>query len=543
LPGALILRIVAVPLVALLLCVGAITSTTLLLQRSNEARGAQLSLAKVEKELSLLQTAPFQAHTSTGGSPAVASRAIATGKRHVSDTLERLGDGSAPAALGRVRGPLRANYAAIDQIYTLGVTHGYGPRADRLGAVAGRANAQITGLLDSAAREYHSRAARSHAQALGGAAGAIVLLLGAFAYFFRRSQRLSARNAKLLAESRNEALTDSLTGLGNRRALTLDLASGIEQVDGDGELLLALFDLDGFKQYNDTFGHPAGDALLTRIGTRLTATLDGMGVAYRMGGDEFCLLALASPGSSALIESAAAALSESGHAFEIGCSFGSVVVPTEAATAEQAFAIADQRLYSTKRTDASASRQTTDVLLQVITEQGDGLADHVDVVARLAATTARSLGLPDAEVSRISRAGELHDVGKSAIPDAVLNKPGALDKADWELMRNHTLIGERIVLAAPSLADTADLVRSSHERVDGSGYPDGLAGEGIPIGARIIAVCDAYAAMTSDRPYRAAMPVTTALEELQRCASTQFDPKIVRELCAIVREPERTAAA
>ena len=129
---------------------------------------------------------------------------------------------------------------------------------------------------------------------------------------------------------------------------------------------------------------------------------------------------------------------------------------------------------------------------------------------------------------RVRLAAQLHDIGETAIPGTVRNKPGPLDAHDWEFMHRHTLVGERIVLAAPALAYTAPLIRSSHERIDGQGYPDGLAGEQIPIGARIIAVCDAFDAMTSDRPYRAATTPEAALAELARCAGTQFDPEVVQ---------------
>jgi HD-GYP domain-containing protein (c-di-GMP phosphodiesterase class II) len=150
--------------------------------------------------------------------------------------------------------------------------------------------------------------------------------------------------------------------------------------------------------------------------------------------------------------------------------------------------------------------------------------------------TAERLGLPASEVKRIGLAAELHDVGKTAIPDAILNKPGPLDTSEWEFMRQHTVIGERILLAAPSLAPTAELVRASHEAFDGSGYPDGLCGEAIPLGSRIIAACDAFDAMISERAYRAGMSVEDAIAELRRCAGTQFDPHVVDEFCAVTED-------
>lgn len=156
------------------------------------------------------------------------------------------------------------------------------------------------------------------------------------------------------------------------------------------------------------------------------------------------------------------------------------------------------------------------------------LEAHAAEVARLAGLTASALGLPAEEISRIQLAALLHDVGKTAIPESLLDKPGPLDPAEWSLIRTHTLIGERIVLSAPSLAHVSDLVRSSHERVDGGGYPDGLSGHEIPQGARVIAVCDAFDAMTSCRPYRTTVSPLRALTELRRAAGSQFDPLIVK---------------
>jgi two-component system, cell cycle response regulator len=141
------------------------------------------------------------------------------------------------------------------------------------------------------------------------------------------------------------------------------------------------------------------------------------------------------------------------------------------------------------------------------------------------------------------RAAELHDIGKVAVPDAVLHKPGPLDDAEWDLMRQHSVIGERILGAAPAMRPVARLVRASHERFDGGGYPDGLAGAAIPLGARIIAVCDGYDAMISDRPYRAPMTSERAIEELRRCAGTQFDPDVVAAFAqAVASRVEESAA-
>jgi len=145
------------------------------------------------------------------------------------------------------------------------------------------------------------------------------------------------------------------------------------------------------------------------------------------------------------------------------------------------------------------------------------------------------MGLPDDVVDQVRIAAELHDIGKVAIPDAVIRKPGPLDEHEWAFIAQHTIIGERILRAAPSLASVASIVRSSHERLDGAGYPDGIAGDAIPIGARIIFVCDAFDAMTSARPYARPKTPTEALAELQRCAGTQFDPAVVTAFAAALQ--------
>lgn len=171
-------------------------------------------------------------------------------------------------------------------------------------------------------------------------------------------------------------------------------------------------------------------------------------------------------------------------------------------------------------------------LLTPCTAQNILLGDHVERVSVLAAAIAKSLHRSARGVARIRLAGKFHDLGKAAIPEAILDKPGPLDEKEWEFIRHHPLVGERIALASPDLKHTAPLIRSSHERIDGHGYPDQLAGRDIPLGSRIIAVCDAYDAMTSDRVYRPAISIKAALRELKRHADTQFDATIVKAFCA-----------
>jgi diguanylate cyclase (GGDEF)-like protein len=374
---------------------------------------------------------------------------------------------------------------------------------------------------------------------------AVLLATASLLAVFARLILSLRENAGMLVASRLEALTDALTGLGNRRALGRDLeriAAGRRD-----PAVLALFDLDGFKHYNDSYGHPAGDALLQRLGAKLAAHVDGIGSAYRMGGDEFCVLLAVDPrrDTDAQAAAAAAALSDHGDGFVITCSFGAVAVPVEVDEAEEALRIADQRMYAQKHGGRTSARsQSRDVLLRALAERNPELGEHISGVADLAEAVAQRMGLDAEQIDHVRHAAALHDVGKMAIPDAILDKPAALDEKEWEFIRRHTIIGERIVAAAPALRPVAALVRSSHERWDGAGYPDNLVGEQIPLGARIVSVCDAFDAMVADRPYRAGMDPADALAELARCAGSQFDPAVVAAFAAAWDErPELQAAA
>jgi HD-GYP domain-containing protein (c-di-GMP phosphodiesterase class II) len=245
-----------------------------------------------------------------------------------------------------------------------------------------------------------------------------------------------------------------------------------------------------------------------------------------------------------VIEDARHALSEQGEAFTIGCSFGAAQVPDEAATLERALQLADERLYVDKRaTKLGETLQVRDALVQLVAEQNADLATHAMSVADLAAATATRLGLPPEEIARTRIAAELHDIGKTAIPASILEKPEPLNEEEWEFIKRHTLIGERIVAAAPALAHIAPVVRSSHERQDGLGYPDGLRADAIPLGARIVAVVDAFDAMVTCRPYKAAITADEALAELNRCAGSQFDPLVVTAFVSIIERQRSSAEA
>ena len=327
---------------------------------------------------------------------------------------------------------------------------------------------------------------------------------------------------------RAQAQTDPLTSLGNRRKLSRDMGERLVNASREEPLVLMLFDLDGFKSYNDTFGHVAGDALLARLGRKLELAIAQDGSAYRLGGDEFCVLLPAEGDVEGNVAAAAAALEERGETFTISASCGSVLLPHEAATTDYALQLADQRMYTHKHGRPSeAKEQAHDVLINILRAKQHGLPDHSTGVTRLAIPVGRRMGMNAEQIDELARAAALHDIGKVGIPDAILTKPGALEPQEWDFVHQHTVLGERILSAAPALRPVATIVRATHEHWDGGGYPDGVHGADIPLAARIIAVCDAYDAIITNRCYRPARTAQAARDELGREAGRQFDPAVV----------------
>jgi diguanylate cyclase (GGDEF)-like protein len=373
--------------------------------------------------------------------------------------------------------------------------------------------------------------------ALGLAAATLLLVVARLAVTF-------AENGRLFNLVKHESITDALTGLSNRRKLVRDLETRLAEDQAQATLLM-IFDLNGFKGYNDSFGHPAGDALLMRLGEKLATVPGDDGSVYRLGGDEFCLIAsVTSDEVEGLIDRACAALSERGEGFEITTSFGAIMLPEEAAEASEALQLADERLYAQKHSRRGETDRTMHALLDALAERDPGLYGHAEGLAAVSVAVGRMLGLRRDELDELGRAAQLHDLGKLAVPDQILQKSEPLDELELEFIRQHTLVGERILRASPAFRSIAPLVRSSHEHWDGTGYPDGLTGEEIPLGSRIIRAADAYVSLTTQRGHRTALSPAEALAVVESGSTKEFDPTVVRVLAAHVRdqiEAERAA--
>jgi GGDEF domain-containing protein len=325
-----------------------------------------------------------------------------------------------------------------------------------------------------------------------------------------------------------EAQVDAVTGLPTHDKLVVDLQDALD-ADDERVQTLYLFALDGFKDYNDAYGDACGDALLEWLARKLRDAVGSYGNAYRMRGGSFALLAVGSERfTSALCASAAAALSENGDGFQIYCDVGQAALPAEAPSPGAALELAARRAakHGSERHVKSGRRAPVDTFeaLRLVRSRVD--------VATLATGIARRLGVPEADIDTIEKAMHLCDIGNVAVPRAVLGYPGKINGPEWQFILLHTLVGERLLAGPLGMDSVAKLVRYSHERWDGTGYPHGLGGEAIPLGSRIVFVCSAFHDMTSDRPHHAALEPADALAQLQRGAGSQFDPGVVAAFCA-----------
>ncbi len=370
------------------------------------------------------------------------------------------------------------------------------------------------------------------------------LTLGLIVAIFARTIDTLLKQSTVLEWHEESARSDQITGLENREKLEADIEFriGIEA----GNHVLVLFELEGLQAYIDRFGLAAGDALLRSFAVNLVSSVAPLGgTAYRSDGGRFAVFAPAGSGQlGEMVLAASASLRGDGSGMSaLGTTYGEVAIPEEAQDAELALRIAGQRLSAHKqRQHRSARRQAHSVLIAALSARRPDLRDHLRVVAYRAISLGRRLGMDREEIDDVALAAELQDVGLLTVPESVLEKE-ALDEVELTIVRRHTAEGARIVAAAPGLASVARLVRSSAEYFDGSGYPDGLAGESIPLGSRVIAAAVAFAAMTERRPYREPVSPGEALAELRRNSGSQFDPRVVEALAVDLAEEAAPATA
>ncbi len=378
------------------------------------------------------------------------------------------------------------------------------------------------------------------------------------------------------ANSRLESLatTDPLTSLLNHRAINGSIDQEIERAFRYGRQFSLLFiDLDHFKTINDTYGHGAGDVALKDFAEMVTRNVRGVDVVGRWGGEEFLVLLPEIDGTSAIECAERVRASIAGHRFPVGggihitCSVGVASYPQNSMERGELIDLADQAMYAAKRLGRNQVRSSGEEAV-VALARANGVRDSrhdatlVGVVQALAALveardryTGRHMsevghrvvrlalrtGMSPDEAQMLGVAGLLHDIGKVGVPDAILQKPTHLSEKEWTVLRTHTGIGADVVSRVPPLRPLAPIIRAHHERWDGTGYPDGLAGAAIPFGARILAVVDAYGAMTSNRPYRLGHTAEWARTELRHCAGTQFDPVVVESFLELLESEDLTA--
>lgn len=340
------------------------------------------------------------------------------------------------------------------------------------------------------------------------------------------------------AQLRFMGLHDLLTGLSNRRRFEIELER--LQKSREYPVTVMSFDMDGLKLYNDAFGHAGGDRAIRDCAALLRECMREGDVLARMGGDEFSAVfpRLGADQAEIIAERIRSVLQQkNGHAqLPLSLSIGMATAEDRAGSLTDLVRLADERMYREKLNRSRSSRsQLIESLLAALSERDVETEEHSRRMASHALAMGRHLGLSSDMLNNLELLTRVHDIGKVGIPDAILRKEGPLTESEWQVMRQHPERGYRIAESSPDLSGVSDLILKHHERWDGSGYMLGLRGVEIPVECRIMAIVDAYDAMTNDRPYRKAMSVEDAFAELRRCAGTYFDPDLVPLFLSIAR--------
>jgi len=338
-------------------------------------------------------------------------------------------------------------------------------------------------------------------------------------------------------EIRYLSFHDKLTGLYNRACFEEEL----HKINSPEHLpfTLILGDLNGLKLTNDVFGHQKGDFLLMKMAEIIKASCRREDIISRWGGDEFAIIMpkadeeTAARTCSRIVENCV----KSGENPVLpSIALGAVTKNTVVRDMQQVLKEAEDKMYRNKLLESKSARNAIiSSLEQTLTEKSHETEEHTRRMRQMCIDIGHSIGLNSEEIDELALLATLHDIGKIAIPDTILVKPDKLTAEEWRVMRRHPEIGYRIAESSPELSHIADAILTHHERYDGEGYPQGLKGDKIPIISRILAIVDAYDVMTHGRPYKAAMSAETALQELERCAGSQFDPGLVKIFSSMMR--------
>ncbi|WP_246944169.1 diguanylate cyclase [Bacillus pinisoli] len=365
---------------------------------------------------------------------------------------------------------------------------------------------------------------------------------------------------------RNLSEKDELTKLYNHRYFQEQLGLSLKQNE---RTALLLIDIDHFKNYNDTFGHPQGDQLLRELAQIFMDTIPTNGLACRYGGEEFAIILPNTNTNEAIAIAESIRLKVANTSFygvehmpqkRITVSIGVSTSPEMGTKREQLIMLADQALYKTKYSSRNkvqlytsvidelkgnyvfSSRDEEEVLqslrtfLMIIHSKDRYTYGHTERIMEYAENLAKKIGLSPSEVKNVRYGALLHDIGKVEVPTEVLNKTTKLDQDEWETIKMHVIWGEQMVEPIEELHHCLPMIRHHHERFDGRGYPNQLSGHDIPLEARILTIADCFDAMTTNRPYQKAKSIPEAIEEIIRCSGSQFDPDLIDPFIEVISE-------